>query len=112
METNVLREKESFYQPAYTLEEVADLVSLEMDEGLADELSAVRVAIRRTLEKMKEELEAAEFARMAALIFRGANTAAHLLRTRRAIRGQAVDGLLAAVAQAIQELETERDWKL
>ena len=112
METDVLREKESFYQSAYSLEEVADLVSQEIDNGLEDELTAVRVALRRVLMKMGEELEAAEFVRMAGLIFRGANTVAQLLRTRRAISGEAMDGLLGAMAQVLQELETERDWKL
>lgn len=104
--------KIGFYKTAYTLEEVADLVNLEMNGELGDELTAVRVAIRRVMEKLGEELETAEYARMAALVFRGANTMAQLLRTRRAISGQAMDGLLGAIAQGLQELETERDWKL
>ena len=112
METNVLQEKGSFYEPTYTLEEVADLISLKMEEGVEDELTAVRIAIRRTLLKMEAELDAAEFAIMAALIFKGSSTVAHLLRTRRAISGQAADGLLGAIAQAIQELGIERDWKI
>lgn len=104
--------KIGFYKPTYTLEEVADLVTLEIDKQLEDELTAVRVTIRRVLGKMDAELEPAEYARITSLVFQGATTIANLLRTRRAISGQAMDGFLGAIAQAIQELETERDWKL
>ncbi|MFZ0546077.1 MAG: hypothetical protein WAM60_11595 [Candidatus Promineifilaceae bacterium] len=105
-------EKQGFYSAAYTLEEVAALVSQEMDETIEDELTAVRIAIRRVMEEMKEELETAEFAKMVGLIFRGTNSVAQLLRTQRAVSGMAADGMLGAVAQILQELETEQDWQV
>jgi hypothetical protein len=81
-----------------------------MDDNLDDEVTAVRVATRRTLEKMKAELSTAEFAKMTRLIFSGASVVASLLRARRAISGQSAEGILNGMVQIIQELANERVW--
>ncbi len=111
METEKQDEKQGgFYNRALSLEEVTDLVHLAIVDGLDDEIAAVRAATRRTLVKLEEELSPAEFVKMIATVNKGANTIANLLRTRRAISGQAMDGLSNAIAQAIQELQNERQW--
>jgi hypothetical protein len=48
-----------------------------------------------------------EYARLAALSLAGARTVARLLRDKRALAGEAADGISGAIAQAIDELATE-----
>jgi hypothetical protein len=112
MEIEKHKPVKGIYSAAYTLEEVTALISQEMDNLLEDELTAVRIALRRTLLKLREDLEPAEFAVMVSLTLKGANTIANLLRTRRAISGQAADGLTGAMAQILLELEIEQAWKI
>jgi hypothetical protein len=93
-----------FYGRCYTLEEVADMVGLAMDDTLDDELAATRIAVRRVMQQLKKELTADEYAHMASLIFRGTNTVARLLRIKRSLAkemdsdfetgiGEALDGV-------------------
>lgn len=96
-----------FYGRVYSLEEIADLVAHAVDESLDDEIAAVRVAIRRVFEQLEHDLVAEEYAKLAALIFTGANTVARLLRARRALTGEAADGISGAIAQALDELANE-----
>ena len=48
-----------------------------------------------------------QYARLAGLAFQGTRTVARLLRNRRALSGDATDGLLGAIGQALDELSTE-----
>ena len=105
-------DKQGFYDTAYTLQEVADLVNLAMNDSLGDEITAVRIATRRTLLKLEEDLETAEFLKLVDQVHKGANTVANLLRAQRAISDQAANGLLKAIAQVIQELATEKAWAI
>lgn len=98
-----------FYGREYTLEEVADLVNHAIDDSLDDELAAARVATRRVLRQLHEELEASEYAALASLIFTGTNTIARLLRTQRSLRGESADGIAGAIATALDELANEWD---
>ena len=72
-----------------------------------DDLGAARVAVRRVLTALEEQLTAGEYAELAGLIFTGTNTIARLLRTRRALAGQSADGIAGAIATALDELATE-----
>jgi hypothetical protein len=112
MESEKQSGKAGFYDTAFSLEEVTDLLNLAMENGLDDEIAAVRIATRRTLKKLEGEMETADFVKLVGLVHKGAGTVAGLLRTRRAISGEAADGLANAIAQIIQELATERDWKI
>lgn len=96
-----------FYNRTYSLEEIADLVNLAVDDSLADELAATRVAVRRVMGQLHHEMAPEEFARLAGLVFRGANTIARLVRAQQAIAGGASGQLSRAIAQALDELAAE-----
>ena len=101
-----------FYGRAYTLAEIADLVNLPPDDNLDDELAVVRVMIRRTMSRLHEDLEPAEFGRLAAMVFTGANTVARLLRTRHAIGGRSNEEMDAIFAQVLPEVGKKWGLKL
>lgn len=96
-----------FYGRVMTVQELADLVSHSADETLHDEIAATRVALRRVMQQLDEEMEPGEYGRLAALIFRGAGTVARLLRANRALSGEAADGIAGAIGQALDELSSE-----
>lgn len=104
---NQNRRTHGFYSSTYTLEELADLVSHALDDSLDDELSATRVAVRRVIEQLHAELPAEEYARLASLVFTGANTVARLLRTQRVLSGDSADSISGAIAVALDELASE-----
>ena len=96
-----------FYSSTYTVEELADLVSLALDGSLDDELSASRVAIRRVIEQLHNELPPEEYAKLAALVFTGVNTIARLLRTQRVLSGDSADSISGALSIALDEIANE-----
>ena len=115
-------ETHGFYDRAYSLEELADLVAHAANMTLDDEIAAVRVGIQRALLKIKDgrtndidkegdeyerDLTAAEYAALTGLITTGANTVARLLRARRSVSGDAADGIAGAIAQALDEIGNE-----
>jgi hypothetical protein len=104
--------KINFYTSAYSLEEIADLVNLEIDDSLEDEITAVRIATRRTLKKLEGDLPTAEFTRLTSSIFTGAKKVATLLRTQRAISGQSTDKIADLFVQVVKELGNELGWKI
>jgi hypothetical protein len=97
------RHSETFYSRTYTLEEVADLVHLALDHSLDDELTAVRIAVRRVLQQLHEELTPTEYARLASAIFTGANTIARLVRTSRDLADDTADKFVKAFEQVLDE---------
>jgi hypothetical protein len=96
--------KKSFYNSSYTLEEIADLVGLAMDDSLEDELAATRIAIRRVLQQLKEELSPDEYAHMAGIIFRGTNTVARLLRVQNALSKEADQVIATWIGEVLDSL--------
>ncbi len=96
--------KKSFYNSSYTLEEIADLVGLAIDDSLEDELAATRIAVRRVLQQLKEELSPDEYAHMAGIIFRGTNTVARLLRVQHALSKEADQLIASWIGEALDSL--------
>ncbi|MCW7072212.1 MAG: hypothetical protein OCU12_07825 [Methanophagales archaeon] len=106
-----------FYGQTYTPEEIADLIAYAEDMTIDDEIAAARVALRRVMQVISTAelpsgtagyLESLELtANLAPLIFTGTNSIARLLRTKRALDGKSSDGIAAAIAQALDELNTE-----
>lgn len=94
------------------MQEVADLLNVAMDTDLSDELSAARIAVRRVLQQLEQQLSPAEYVRMAELIFRGANTIAGLLRAQLDLSREKSEILLEALSKALDEIGEERDAKL
>jgi hypothetical protein len=78
-----------------------------MDRSLEDELAAARIAVRRVMEQLQEELTPGEYARMAGLVFTGANTISRLMRTQRVLDGQPADNLAKVIHKALDELAEE-----
>lgn len=81
-----------------------------VDRSLLDrEIATTRLVLTRLLDQIETEPPPAarDLARLAPLIFHGTATVARLLRIRRALSGETVDGLAGAVAQALDELSTE-----
>lgn len=102
-----------FYSSAINPDELAALVAFAGDMTLDDEIGVTRVALRRALAALSAPTDEttfalADFGRLAAVVFAGASTVARLLRARRALSGDAADGIAGAFAQALDELHT--DW--
>ena len=85
------------------MEEVAQLLHLAIDHSLDDELTAARVAVRRVLNQLKDELTPAEYARLASVIFTGANTISRLVRTSHELADKRADEVMAALVKVLHE---------
>lgn len=101
-----------FYTPNYSIEEIVDLVNLTVDDTLDDEVAAARVALRRVMEQFRQELTPLEYGRLSALVFRGTDTIARLLRVRRQLTGDAGDAYARAIGEALDQLAREWNIKL
>jgi hypothetical protein len=99
-----------FYSPNYSIEEIVDLVNLTVDDTLDDEVAAARVALRRVMEQFRQELSPLEYGRLSALVFRGTDTIARLLRARRQLTGDAGDAYARAIGEALDQLS--REWNI
>ena len=98
-----------FYDGRYTLQEIADLVTLDTGDDLADEVAAARVAVRRLLQHLEEALTPSEYAHLAQVIFTGTNTIVRLLRAQQDLAEPGTDRITQAIDLALDELSKE--WK-
>lgn len=102
-----LPEKDGFYVSAFTLGEVTALINKGMDNSLEDEISAVRVAVLRTMLQLKDELDPADFVRLTNQVYSGARTVALLLKSQRALTGKPAESITEAIAKIMEELFDE-----
>ena len=93
----------SFYHRTYNIEEVADLLHLAIDHSLDDEVAAARVAVRRVMTQLKEELSPAEYARLATVIFTGTNTIGRLLRTSHELADKRAQEIMEAIKKVLDD---------
>lgn len=99
-----------FYDRRFTREELADLVTLALDDTLEDEIAAARVALRRVFAQLeREDLDADKYARLAALTFDGVRTIARLQKDRQSLVGEEDAGIAGVLAKALDELAREYD---
>jgi hypothetical protein len=109
-----------FYAPALDPQELADLVMYSDDMTLDDEIGCARVALRRLLVLLDasdvrnyedpddaEPMTHADYARLMGLALQATRTIARLLRDKRALSGDAADGIAGAIGQALDELASE-----
>ena len=109
-----------FYSTAFSLEELEDVQDHDPDSVLKSEIACARVALRRVLALLNAPtvatfedghqtivLTPADFARLVGLALQATRTVARLLRDKRALSGEAADGIASAIAQALDELSTE-----
>jgi hypothetical protein len=94
----------NFYDRLFTPEEVTDMVSRVVSHSLNGEVAAARVALRRIMEQLEEELSPAEYARLAGLIFAGTNAIARLLQAQQSLSNQVAEGIVEAMREAMNEL--------
>lgn len=94
----------AFYGRSFTMEELKALITLALEHRLNGEVAAARVAVRRILQMLEQELSPAEYARLAGLIFTGTKTIAQLMRAQRALSGEAAEIITGAMAKALDEL--------
>jgi hypothetical protein len=91
------------------MKEVVDLLNSAIDKELSDELDAARVAVRRTLQQLEQQLLPTEYAQLVNLIFRGTRTIAGLLQAQLDLSRDKSEFLVAALAQALDEIGKEKD---
>jgi hypothetical protein len=102
-----------FYGRILSEQELADLVAYAADMSLDDELACVRVALRRTLDFIRDAPEPhdeATFLHAVGLIFRGARTVALLLSYRQALASTGSDPFLEIIYQALDEIDEK--WEI
>lgn len=92
-----------FYSRIFTEDELLDVARLAAagDVSLDEEIGMLRVCMRRVLE------EGMDPAKTLQLLSRGAGQLARLMRAKRALSGEAADGLAAAFGKALDELSSE-----
>jgi hypothetical protein len=110
-----LREQEAekpeagdFYESAYEVREAADLLYKAAEKELKGELRITRVALRRALEQLRQELQPSEYARLIELIFKGAHTVADILRIQRSLSGDE-ELFPPEIGEAIDYVRGQRD---
>lgn len=96
--------QQGFYEGRYSMEEIADLLNADTSKGLSDEVSAARVAVRRMLEHLEEELTPHEYAHLAQAIFTGTNSIVRLLRAQNELAGHSHDGFHRIINLALDEM--------
>lgn len=99
----MVRGMSAFYSKMFTDEELLDVGRLAAagDVSLDEEIAMLRVAMRRVLEAPIDP------ARTLQLLSRATGQLATLMRAKRALSGDAADGLAGAFAKALDELSTE-----
>ncbi len=99
--------KHGFYGRFLTDEEIVDLITIT-EKSIDDELALVRVTLQRLLSYLSDpDVTAEDATKIAPMVFTGARTVAQLLRSNRALSGDAADGIAGAIAQALDEIGTE-----
>ncbi len=99
----MVMEMSGFYSKMFTDEELLDVGRLAAtgDVSLDEEIAMLRIAMRRVLEAPYDPARALQ------LLSRAAGQLATLMRAKRALSGEAADGLAGAFAKALDELSTE-----
>lgn len=102
-----------FYSDQFTADEIALVAGFASDPDLTDEIWMQRVFNRRLLQHVQgEELTTDTLVKIAEALAAGTGRVARLLRDKRALSGEATDGLADAIAHALDELGTELDLPL
>jgi hypothetical protein len=119
-EGNRNRLTHGFYATAVLPEELDDLGEETVDSTLADEIAITRVALRRILRMLltgqspgpdPRPLDAADYARISALAFRGAGAISRLLRAHHDLGGQHIDRRTMNIARWLQKhFDDNPDW--
>lgn len=101
----VIRCRSEVVEPVcpYTLEQIADLLRENADGSLDDELVIARVAVRRLMQHLEEQLTPHEFAHLAGIIFTGTNSIVRMLKSQKDLENHSAEDLARAMNQALDE---------
>jgi hypothetical protein len=102
----------TFYSDAFTPEELALVAAFVTDPTLDDELWMHRVLNHRLFRftgdaPLDEPIELRLLVKVAEALAAGTGRVARLLRDKRALSGEAADGLAGAIANALDEISSE-----
>jgi hypothetical protein len=99
----------SFYSDQFTAEELALVTVFIEDVTLDDEIWMQRVFNRRlvAVTQTADDVPLETLVKVAEALARGTGRVARLLRDKRALSGEAADGIAGAIAAALDELATE-----
>jgi hypothetical protein len=106
------RDVYAFYGRTFTLEEMMALINLALDHSLNGEVAAARVAVRRILQQLGEQLTPAEYARLASLVFTGTQTIAQLLKARNTLSEETAEKISSWMGDALNEIGKVKGVKL
>jgi hypothetical protein len=106
------RDVYAFYGRTFTLEEMMALINLALDHSLNGEVAAARVAVRRILQQLGEQLTPAEYARLASLVFTGTQTIAQLLKARNTLSEETAEKISSWMGDALNEIGNVKGVKL
>ena len=98
-----VKEMNGFYNKTFSEDEILDVARLAAagDVALDEEIGVLRICMRRVLEADIDPAKTLQ------LLSRGVGQLARLMRAKRAVSGEAADGLADAFAKALDELSTE-----
>jgi len=105
--TNNNAARHGFYSPHFSEPELDLILQFCADPTLDDEIIMQRVANFRLVESLSQETEGEIKVRMFEALSTGLGRVAKLLRDKRALSGDAADGIAGAIAAALDELKTE-----
>ena len=99
----MVRKVSGFYSRTFSDDELLDVARLAAagDVSVDEEIGMLRICMRRVLEANIDPAKTLQ------LLSRGAGQLARLMRAKRALSGDAADGLADAFAKALDELSTE-----
>ena len=99
----MVRKVSGFYSKIFSEDELLDVARLAAagDVSLDEEIGMLRVCMRRLLEADIDPAKTLQ------LLSKGTGQLATLMRAKRALSGEAADGLADAFAKALDELSTE-----
>lgn len=101
------RKRSKIYRRFFTAEEIQEIEDMATNaHSLDEEIEMLKVLLRRVLEREKDPRKALKLASV------GVKRLADTLRAKRALSGEAADGLAAAMAQALDEIGNEVGIKL
>ena len=98
------RDVTAFYGRTFTLEELMALINLALDHSLNGEVAAARVAVRRILQQLGEQLTPAEYARLASLVFTGTQTIAQLMKARKVLSEEEAEKISSWMGEALDQI--------
>lgn len=91
----------------YTLEQIAGLLRQNADGSLEDELLIARLAVKRLMRHLEEQLTPHEFAHLAGVIFTGTNSIVRMLKSQQDLENHSAADLARAINQALDESSKE-----